>query len=39
MGLGCGLLTLAVLAILVASCDGVHTVAGGTVSGRAVRLR
>lgn len=31
-------LTLAVLGVLVSGGDGVHTVAGGTVSGRAVGL-
>lgn len=32
-------LTLAILAVLVASCDRVHTVAGGAVGGRAIGLR
>lgn len=33
-----GILTLAVLAVLVARSDGVHAVAGGAVGGGAVRL-
>lgn len=39
MGLSHDVLTLAILAVLVASCDRVHTVAGGAVGRRAVGLR